>query len=162
MPPRKGRRSFAALLPDNAYGTVVEAALQRAVANARGRVMSVERYALDKSVDAGPRRRRSPALVKSGTVDAVFMPDGGAGGAVPRPDPGRRRASIPDKITYLGSGQWDDPAIARESTLNGALLPGARQHRLRRLRPALPGAFGVDAEPHGDARLRRRRASRPG
>ena len=27
------------------------------------------------------------------------------------------------KITYLGSGQWDDPAIARESTLNGALYP---------------------------------------
>ena len=71
----KGRRSFAALLPDNAYGTIVEAALQRAVANSRGRVMSVERYALDK----GAMQTKAGAiagLVKSGTVDAVFMPGG--------------------------------------------------------------------------------------
>src|SRR4029079_5862532 len=44
----QGKRSYAALLPNNSYGTVVEAALQRAVANAGGRVMAVERYALDK------------------------------------------------------------------------------------------------------------------
>ncbi len=117
----KGRRSFAALLPDSAYGTIVEAALQRAVANARGRVMSVERYALDKT-QMQTKATAIAGLVKSGTVDAVFMP----GGAQEAPFLAQVMAAAgvdSNKITYLGSGQWDDPAVARESTLNGALYP---------------------------------------
>ncbi len=117
----KGRRSFAALLPDTAYGTIVEAALQRAVANARGRVMSVERYALDKTA-MQTKATAIAGLVKSGTVDAVFMP----GGAQEAPFLAQIMAAAgvdANKITYLGSGQWDDPAVAAESTLNGALYP---------------------------------------
>ena len=117
----KGRRSFAALLPDNAYGTIVEAALQRAVANARGRVMSVERYALDKT-QMQAKATSIAGLVKSGTVDAVFMP----GGAQEAPFLAQIMAAAgvdSRKITYLGSGQWNDPAVARESTLNGGLYP---------------------------------------
>ena len=109
--PSRGKRSFAALLPTSAYGTLVEAELQRAVANARGRVMTVERYALDQGA-MQTSANAVAGLVKSGTVDAVFMPGGGreapflaqilaAGGVDPK------------KITYLGSGQWDDPARGR-------------------------------------------------
>ena len=159
----KGRRSFAALLPDNAYGTIVEAALQRAVANARGRVMSVERYALDKDADAdqGDGDRR-PGQVRHGRrgVHARRRP----GSAVPRPDHGgRRRRFAKDHLSRQrpvgrpGDGARIDPQRRP--------LPGARQHRLRRLRPALPGGLRLGAEPHGDARLRcgqpRRRADRP-
>jgi ABC-type branched-subunit amino acid transport system substrate-binding protein len=117
----KGRRSFAALLPDNAYGTIAEAALQRAVANARGRVMSVERYALDKGA-MQTKAQAIAGLIKSGTVDAVFLP----GDAQEAPFLAQIMAAAgvdSKKITYLGSGQWDDPAITGESTLNGALYP---------------------------------------
>src|ERR1700736_1506814 len=44
----QGKRSFAALLPNNGYGTVVEAALQKVVADAGGRVFALERYDLDR------------------------------------------------------------------------------------------------------------------
>src|SRR5216683_3128407 len=42
----QGRRSFAALVPDNAYGTVVEAAFKQVVARRGGRVVALERYQL--------------------------------------------------------------------------------------------------------------------
>src|SRR5437879_4353581 len=45
----QGRRSFAALVPDNAYGTVVEAAFKQVVARCGGRVVALERYPLDRA-----------------------------------------------------------------------------------------------------------------
>ena len=50
-----GKRSFAALLPDNAYGNVVEAAFKQAVARKGGRVVAFEKYGADRSA-AGAHR----------------------------------------------------------------------------------------------------------
>ena len=40
----RGKRSFAAILPDNAYGTVVEGAFQQEVSRRGGRVLVLEKY----------------------------------------------------------------------------------------------------------------------
>jgi ABC-type branched-subunit amino acid transport system substrate-binding protein len=118
----RGKRSVAALLPSNAYGQVVEAALQRAVANAGGRVMAIERYSLDR-VSMQERATAVAALAKSGTIDTIFMPD--AGDAAPFLAQVLAAAGVrPPQITYLGSGQWDDPRVLAESNLNGAWYPG--------------------------------------
>jgi ABC-type branched-subunit amino acid transport system substrate-binding protein len=117
----RGKRSFAALLPNTAYGTLVEAALQRAVANARGRVMSVERYDLDQG-SMQTKATAVSALVKSGTVDTVFMPGGSQEAPFLAQILSANGVSSP-KITFLGSGQWDDPAVAAESALNGGWYP---------------------------------------
>ena len=65
----QGKRSFAALVPDNAYGTVVEAAFKQEVARRGGRVVALEHYPLDHEQDgrAGPARRagRRPASTRS-------------------------------------------------------------------------------------------------
>ncbi len=137
----KGRRSFAALLPNSAYGTIVEAALQRAVANQRGRVMSVERYDLDKT-QMQTKATAMAGLVKSGTVDAVFLP----GGAQEAPFIAQVMAAAgvdSRKITYLGSGQWEDPAVARESTLNGALYPAPDDSGFAGFSQRYQAAFGA-------------------
>src|ERR1700739_3300337 len=47
-----GKRSFAALLPENAYGNVVEAAFKQAVARRGGRVVAVEKYGADRTAAA--------------------------------------------------------------------------------------------------------------
>lgn len=119
---QRGKRSVVALLPNNAYGTVVEAALQRAVANSGGRVMAVQRYDLDKTAMQA-QATSAATLVKSGTVDTVFLPD--AGDAAPFLAQVLASAGVmPDKITYLGSGQWDnDQRITAESNLSGAWYP---------------------------------------
>ena len=44
-----GKRSFAALLPDNAYGNVVEAAFKQAVGRKGGRIVAFEKYGADRA-----------------------------------------------------------------------------------------------------------------
>jgi ABC-type branched-subunit amino acid transport system substrate-binding protein len=52
-----GKKSFAALVQDNAYGQVIEAAFKEAVARRGGRVVAVERYEFDSIRMQTPIRR---------------------------------------------------------------------------------------------------------
>jgi ABC-type branched-subunit amino acid transport system substrate-binding protein len=70
----QGKRSFVALLPDNAYGTVVEAAFKQAVARKNGRVVALERYSNDRSRLPETARIVADAAARA---DALFIPDGG-------------------------------------------------------------------------------------
>ncbi len=66
-----GKKSFAALLPDNAYGNVVEATFKQAVPRRGGRIVAFEKYGADR---AGPARTVAQAL---GSADALFIADDG-------------------------------------------------------------------------------------
>jgi ABC-type branched-subunit amino acid transport system substrate-binding protein len=109
----QGKRSYAALIPDNAYGTVVQAAFQQAVAAHNGRVVVMERYPLDRAQLQGPVQRVAQAARQ---VDAIFIPDGAdsvsaivqalAAGGVPRKQ-------------LVGTGLWDDPRLAAEPGAQG-------------------------------------------
>ena len=137
----QGKRSYAALLPNNSYGTIVEAALQRAVANVGGRVMSVERYQLDR-VSMQDKATAIATLAKSGTIDAIFMPD--AGDAAPfLGQVLAANGARSDKIKLLGSSQWDDPRIAAESNLNGAWYPAADNTGFQSFATRYQAAFGA-------------------
>jgi ABC-type branched-subunit amino acid transport system substrate-binding protein len=136
----QGKRSYAALLPQNAYGTVVEAALQKAVANGGGRVMALERYALDQT-SMQEKATVVAGLVKSGTVDAVVLPD--AGDAAPFLGQILGANGVdPSTIQYLGSGQWDDARIAQESNLNGAWYPAPEKAGFDAFARRYQAAFG--------------------
>ena len=69
----RGKRSFAALMPDNAYGAVVEAAVQQEVSRRGGRIVALEKYPLDPSKMAEPVRRVAQVAKR---VDSIFIPDG--------------------------------------------------------------------------------------
>src|ERR1700683_1176456 len=69
-----GKRSYAALIPDNPYGTVVEAAFKQAVARRNGQLIALERYPHDKAGMAGPIRNVAQTAAR---IDALFIPDGG-------------------------------------------------------------------------------------
>ena len=111
-----GKRSFAALIPDNAYGTVVQAAFQQSVARGGGRVVAMERYPLDRAQMQGSVARVAQAARQ---VDAIFIPDGaeavsaavqalGAGGVNMR------------RLQLIGTGLWDaDPRISAEPGAQG-------------------------------------------
>ena len=94
----QGRKSFAALLPANAYGAVVEAAFRRAVA-AVGRAHRRDRDATRRTTPTSrPRRRRSRAIAPQ--IDALLVPD--AGDAVPAIARGARRPAA-SRATRCGS-----------------------------------------------------------
>src|SRR5579871_5654742 len=67
-----GKRSFAALLPENAYGNVVEAAFQQAVPRRGGRVAAFQKYVANQI--QGPAQQIAQAL---GTADSLFLADDG-------------------------------------------------------------------------------------
>jgi branched-chain amino acid transport system substrate-binding protein len=73
------RRSFAALMPDNAYGAVVQAAFQQEVPRLGGRVVVLEKYPIDPSKLAEPVNRVAQAATQ---IDSLFIP--GAADAVPQ------------------------------------------------------------------------------
>src|SRR5882724_8795195 len=104
----QGRHSFAALVPDNAYGTVVEGAFKQQVARRGGRVVALERYPLDKTQMQGPIK--NVATAANGHADAIFIPDGAD--AVPTVVQGLITNGIDTKrIQLLGTGLWEDAQI---------------------------------------------------
>lgn len=110
-----GKRSFAALLPDNAYGNVVEAAFQQEVARRGGRVIALEKYPLDPARMAEPARRVAQA---AGQADTIFIPDGAD--AVPQVAQALAAAGVNLKrVQLLGTGLWDDPRIMSNAQLQG-------------------------------------------
>ena len=115
----RGKRSFAALLPDNAYGAVVEAAFQQEVARRGGRVVALEKYPLDPGKMAEPIRRVAQA---AGQVDSIFIPDGAD--AVPQVVAQLAAAGVNLKrVQLLGTGLWaDDARINSTASLDGGLF----------------------------------------
>jgi ABC-type branched-subunit amino acid transport system substrate-binding protein len=112
----QGKRSFAAAVPDNAYGTVVEAAFKQTVPRRGGRVVALERYPLDRTQMQAVIRNVATA---GNRADAIFLPDGAD--SVPTAAQTLISAGVdPKKVQLLGSGLWDDPQIFSSPGLDGA------------------------------------------
>ncbi len=110
-----GKHSFAALIPDNPYGTVVEAAFKQVVARRNGQVVGLERYPHDQAGMAGPVGNIAQA---SARADALFIPDGGD--AVPGVVAALAARGVNTKrLQLLGTGLWDDPRIYATPALDG-------------------------------------------
>jgi hypothetical protein len=111
-----GKRTYAALIPDNAYGSVVEAALKQDVARHGGRIVALEHYPHDKAAMAGPVRSVAQA---ANQAEAMFIPDGGDAA----PDVVQLLVANgvnTRKIQLLGTGLWgDDPRISSTPALDG-------------------------------------------
>jgi ABC-type branched-subunit amino acid transport system substrate-binding protein len=111
----RGKRSFAALMPDSAYGAVVEAAFQQEVSRRGGRIVVLEKYPLDPGKMAEPARRAAAAAAH---VDSIFIPDGAD--AVPQVVQALTAAGVNLKrVQLLGTGLWDDPRIFSTAALDG-------------------------------------------
>lgn len=116
----QGKRAFAALVPDNAYGTVAEAAFKQAVARRNSRVIALERYPLDRGQIQGPVRTVATAAARA---DALFIPDGAD--AVPAVVAGLISNGLDTKkVQLLGTGLWEDAQIFANPQLDGAWYAG--------------------------------------
>jgi len=112
----QGKRSFAALIPETGYGTVVEAELQQDIAKKGGRIVALEHYPLDKVKMAEPIEKVANGISQA---DTLIIPD--AADAVPTVVGILAAHGVsPGRVQLLGTGLWDDPALFRESSLNGA------------------------------------------
>jgi ABC-type branched-subunit amino acid transport system substrate-binding protein len=137
----RGKRSFAALLPDNAYGTVVEAAFQQEVARHGGRVVVLEKYPHDASRMAEAARRVAQA---GNQIDSIFIPD--SPDAVPQVAHALAAAGVDLKrVQLLGTGLWgDDTRIASEKLLEGGWYPSPEQTGFRNFSARYRARYGQD------------------
>ena len=115
----QGRKSFAALLPANAYGSVAEAAFRRGVASVGGRIVAIKSY----QPNAEDMRAKAAEIAGiAPQIDALLMPDSGDAAttlAAALAASGVTR----DRVKSLGSGQWDDERILNSTALVGGWYP---------------------------------------
>jgi branched-chain amino acid transport system substrate-binding protein len=135
-----GKRSFVALVPDNAYGSVVDAEFRQAVARKGGRVVGLEHYPADRQQIQEPVRRVAEAARQA---DGIFIPDTadavtsivqalGAGGL------DRKRVQL------IGTGLWDDPKIFADASLQGAWFAAPDPAGYRSFAGRYRAKFGQD------------------
>jgi len=110
---QRGKRSFAALVPEGAYGNVAAAAFQAAVTRRGLSLATVERYAPGGEADAA---KALTGLRVS--FDALFVPENGERAAAV----GQALADAgvdAKRVQILGSGVWDDPRVQRVPQFQG-------------------------------------------
>jgi ABC-type branched-subunit amino acid transport system substrate-binding protein len=107
-----GHHKIAALIPDNAFGTITMDALKDALTAGKGELGEVQRFPGTAETVAG-----SAATIAKSGADALVIPQGGTVLHAAAP---ALSGLDPSKVKLLGSGQWNDTAILSETALNGA------------------------------------------
>jgi ABC-type branched-subunit amino acid transport system substrate-binding protein len=132
-----GKKSFAALLPDNAYGNVVEAAFKQAVGRKGGRIVAFEKYGADRATAA---RTVAQAL---GQADALFIADDGDS-VVTVADALTAAGANLKNIQLLGTGLWDNPRVFASPNLQGGLFAAPDPSGFRSFSGRYRAKFGAD------------------
>jgi ABC-type branched-subunit amino acid transport system substrate-binding protein len=110
-----GKRSFAAMLPENAYGNVVEAAFKQAVPKRGGRIVVFEKYGADR---ASAARNVAQALTQADTL--LLADDGDA--VVASADALSAAGANLKNVQLVGTGLWDNPRVLGSSALQGGVF----------------------------------------
>jgi len=135
-----GKRSFAGLVQDNPYGSVVEAEFQQMVARKGGRVVALERYPSDKAQMQEAVRRVGEAVRQA---DTVFLP--GGSDAVPGVAQALAAAGAGAKrVQLIGTGLWDDPRIFADAAMQGGWFPAPESAGFRNFSNRYRARFGQD------------------
>src|SRR5262244_1998454 len=136
----RGKRSFAALLPDNAYGAVVEGALQQEVSRRGGRVVVLEKYTLEGNRINEASRRVSQA---ANQVDSIFIPD--SPDAVPQVVNALASNGVDlRRVQMIGSGLWEDARISSTAALDGAWYAAPEATGFRNFSARYRARYGQD------------------
>ncbi len=122
----RGKRRYAALLPENTYGQVMDGAFRSAVQRNGGSIIALEKYPANSTGMLEPSERLfelvKGAAERGAPIDAIFMPAGPD--TLPNLAPLVRYANLgAAPVTFLGSGGWDYPNIGRNQNLIGSWYP---------------------------------------
>ena len=136
----RGKRSFAAILPDNAYGTVVEGAFQQEVSRRGGRVLVLEKYTPEGNRINEAARRVSQA---ANQVDSIFIPD--SPDAVPQVVNALAANGVDlRRVQMIGSGLWEDARISSTAALEGAWYAAPESNGFRNFSTRYRARYGQD------------------
>lgn len=110
----RGKKSFAALIPQTPYGNVAEAEFMQQVTQRGARVVSIERYQAGKAGIDAALAKIGPSIAQA---DALFVPDNADG--MPAVAAALAASGL-NKVQLLGTGVWNDARLYRAAGLQGA------------------------------------------
>lgn len=111
---QRGKKSVAALVPENDYGTIALAQFQQSAAAHDIRVLTIERY---KPGASGESVRRIAAI--SAQIDSLFIPEQVE--AMSALSQELQTAGLDSKkVQILGTGLWNDARVLKLPALQGA------------------------------------------
>jgi branched-chain amino acid transport system substrate-binding protein len=109
----QGKRSFVALIPENAYGSVVETEFRQIVAEKGGRIVALERYSTNRAQDVSRTVAQATA-----SADALFIPGDPESVPVMVQALGANGVNLA-RLQLLGTGLWDSARVFAEPALQG-------------------------------------------
>jgi ABC-type branched-subunit amino acid transport system substrate-binding protein len=134
-----GKRSFAAFLPANAYGNVVEAAFKQAVARKGGRIVAFEKYS------PGAQMQSTAATIAQGlaNADALLLADDGDV-LVGVADALAASGANLKRLQLLGTGLWDNPRVFSNANLQGGFYAAPDPSGFRSFSGRYRNKYGQD------------------
>jgi branched-chain amino acid transport system substrate-binding protein len=154
----RGLSRFAALAPNSEYGRLMTDALREAATTAGGTVVKSE-FLEPRAADAAPAIHRlvgsggpaglpgagppgaAPPAPGSAPFDALLLPEGGE--ALKQIARQLKTAGIAEpQVRLLGSGLWDDPAIAGEPALYGGWFAASPPEARREFESRFQATYG--------------------
>ena len=115
----QGKRSFIALVPANAYGSVAESEFRQSVARRGARIVALEHYGDDRNKIGDVARIIAQS---ANQADALFIPDSGDG--VTDAIAALSAAGVNVRgLALMGTQLWDDPKIFANPQLEGGWYP---------------------------------------
>jgi ABC-type branched-subunit amino acid transport system substrate-binding protein len=125
----RGKKSFAALIPNNAYGSVVEAEFMSAANQGGRRVALVEKYQPGNPASLNEAVGRLKASI--GQADSLFLAESeGISGVMQA----LSAAGITNKtVQILSTGIWNDPRVHAIPALDGAWFAAPDNTRFNQL-----------------------------
>lgn len=135
----KGKKSFAALLPQTAYSNVAEAELMQAANGGGRRVSAVQRYQSGNkaSIDAAIQQMAG-ALAQS---DTLLLAEGAEG--LPLLIQSLSGAGLMGKVQIISTGLWDQRAVHATPGLDGAWFAAPDSSRFNALAQRYQSQFGA-------------------
>ncbi|MEM1287994.1 MAG: penicillin-binding protein activator [Pseudomonadota bacterium] len=115
----QNRTTVGALLPNNAYGQIMEAELRQAAANANITVATIQRYDL---TTVAVQAAATDIAANRDQFNALFVPEAGDI-MVSIAQQLSQGGLTPQNTLFLGSGQWEDSRVQNAPLLAGAVYP---------------------------------------
>ncbi|MEP3045210.1 MAG: penicillin-binding protein activator [Roseibium sp.] len=135
------KSSYAALIPDDSYGAVVEAAFRQEVGRGGGRIATIQRYKKGETGTSDLVAKTSALKSSLNSIDALFVPEGGN---VPSQVVQTLVSENADmgRLKLLGSGQWQTPQITNNPVLASAWFVGPEDTGFQAFAQRYQSTFG--------------------
>jgi hypothetical protein len=138
----QGRRTVAALIPQNTYGGVVESQFTAAAARHGLRVAAIERYPAGQPQAAV--QRLAPVIGGAAPqADALFLPENGDG--LPAVSQALQTAGFnPQRVKPLGTGVWNEARVFGLPALQGGWFAAPDNRGFNAFADRYRARFGTD------------------